>query len=107
MVTESNTKSARKAANSSQRMPRHFPIGLSIQPRISGVTTSAPTPSPDHQVNQSQPKSDHDSAPERQSARFPIVAATAGLKIAAKTTNFSTSNARLNGLRDSTERRSK
>src|SRR5438128_10498242 len=75
--------------------------------RMSGATTNAPTPSPDDQVSQSQPKLLQVAAPPRQRLSVPIVALIAVLRITAKRRNFSTSMTRLNGMREPMNRRSR
>src|SRR5512132_2820998 len=107
MVTDSSDSKSSNNKASARRQPRQRSNGFSTQVSISGVTTSALTPSPDHQVNQSRPKLSQDAAPPRQRLVVPIVALIAVLKIAAKTTNFKTSVARLNGFLDSTNLRSR
>src|SRR5438874_7866438 len=107
MVIDSRDSRISSSPNSIQRTPRQRSTGFSTQLRIKGVTISAPTASPDHQVNQSQRNSCQDSAPHKHSDKLPIVAATAVLMIAAKTTNLSRSAARLKGLVDSTNRRTR
>src|SRR5436190_2381403 len=104
-VTHRSDIKTSNIVNSDQRTTRQRSTGRSNQLSISGVTNSAPTASPDHHVSHSLRNSLQCSCPERQSDRLPIVAATAVLITAAKTTNFSTSNARLNGLRASVKRR--
>src|ERR1700730_7690989 len=106
VVVSSDNKSSNKKA-SSRRQPRHRSIGFSTQLNISGVTTRAPTPSPDHHVNQSHPKLFQDAARPKHKLTLPIVALMAVLRIAAKTTNFKTSIARLKGLPDPTKRRTR
>src|ERR1700738_2610305 len=107
MVADSSDNSTSNNKASSRRQPRQRSKGFSNQVSISGVTTSAPTPSPDHHVNQSQPNLSQDPAPLKHRLVVPIVALIAVIKIAAKTTNFKTSIARLKGFLDPTNCRSR
>src|SRR6266446_8670966 len=107
MVTDSSDNKTSNNTASSRRQPRQGSIGFSIQFNTNGVMTSAPTASPDHQVNQSQPKLFQDAAAPKHKMTVPIVALMAVLRIPAKTTNFKTSIARLKGLPDPTKRRTR
>src|SRR2546429_5155325 len=107
MVADKIHKASSNAPPAAQRRPDHRSIGFSTQVRISGATTSAPTPSPDHQVSQSQPKLLQVAAPPRQRLRVPMVALIAVLRITANSRNFKTSMTRLNGMREPTKRRSR
>src|SRR6266540_4735397 len=106
VVVSNNNKSSNKKA-SSRRQPCHRSVGLSTQLNIRGVTTRAPTPSPNHHVNQSHPKLFQEAAPPKHKLTLPIVALMAVLRIPAKTTNFKTSTARLKGLPDPAKRRTR
>src|SRR5262249_23963989 len=79
--------------------------GFSTHVRTSGATTSAPTPSPIHQVNHNDLKLLQEAAPPRQRLTLPSVPPKIGLNIAASSTNFKTSLMRKNGLCNPTKRR--
>jgi len=106
-VADNNVVRKNNKVASTKRQPRQRSVGFSIQLKINGVTTSAPTPSPDHQVSQSPAKLFQEADPLRHKQTLPIVAATAVLTIAAKTTNLSTSMARWNGYREPMNRRTR
>src|SRR5205814_8235179 len=88
MITDSSDNKTSNNPASRRRHPCQRSIGFSTQLSINGVITSAPTASPDHHVNQSQPKLFQAAAPPNRKLTLPIVALMAVLRIPAKTTNF-------------------
>src|SRR6516165_11106737 len=77
-----------KKASSIACLRDHFKLGFSRHKSTKGVTTIAPTPSPNHQVHQMVPYIDQLANPPNAKVVTPTVALTAVLTIPAKNANL-------------------